>query len=917
MNRSKLRQMRACALLMISSVLSFVASATDYTWTGEKSSVWDLTALNWTTGSGSCAFVAGGNAFFTGTSDATVTFGAAVNPAEVTVNKSSGTLTFDFSSAGSAYKPFSTVSTLTKKGAGTLYLYKSDNNGGLAGFSDAATLDIQGGTVELSCVNKKETICPKKINIANGATFHLAGRNSLGAPTESSATDLTTAGTLLFDAEGSSLACQQSIRTLTLEPGALFVAGYNSQGVTPATTIGNSLLQIQKSVVVTGSDTTPRTLSLSIQQTRQTQRFGDYGNKRDALEFQIDDVTQSVATDFTMQAPFTFWSKAADGKGAFRKTGSGTMLWANTFADGNAALDDTVAVEAGTLLFAAEQSLPNATVSVSENAAVGGAGSVKALTLASGAGLAVTAGQGNALTVAGDVALPAEGFVDVIAPDGAATAYGATVLTSSGSLSGTVTGWKVRVNGVETSDLPIEIRGNSLVIVAPELTWKANESFVWDLAAKNWSPNGVAPFSTFVEHAKALFTGADTETVTFGAAVHPSVVTVDKSAGTLTFDFTGLGTTLLPFSTVSSLTKKGAGTLYLYKADNNNGKAGFSDDATLDIQGGTLKLRCINQKETICPKQINIANGATFHLAGRNTLGTPELASATDITTAGSIVFNSEYPEPNLYTCQQAVRTLTLEPGASFVAGNCSQGWGSDATIDAALLQIQKSIVVTGDDARPRTLSLTIQQKRGSQRIDDYGKFGDTLEFQIDDVTKSGATDFTMQAPFTFYAKSASGKGAFRKTGSGTMLWANTFADGNAQLDDTVAIEAGTLLLAEGQALPNATVSVSASAAVGGSGSVKALTLAEGSGFVADCGQKIPLTVAGDVALPSAGFVDIRMDNFDASKVRARFVKTTGSLTGNVSGWTVKVNGVAHPELKLQIRGNELGIYKGLIIVVQ
>ena len=229
-------------------------------------------------------------------------------------------------------------------------------------------------------------------------------------------------------------------------------------------------------------------------------------------------------------------------------------------------------------------------------------------------------------------------------------------------------------------------------------------------------------------------------------------------------------------------------------------------------------------------------------------------------------------------------------------------------------MYVQGSVIVTGSDPLPRTLALTIRQSRQSQRFANYN--GRELEFRVDDVTGGPATDLSMMAPFGF-SKSTDATVGFRKTGSGTMLWSNTFADGNAVLDGTVAVEAGTLLLAEGQTLPNATVSVSASAAVGGSGSVKALTLAEGSGFVADCGQKIPLTVAGNVALPSVGFVDIRMDSFDAAKVRARFVKATGNLTGSVSGWTVKVNGVARPELKLQIRGNELGIYRGLFIVVQ
>ena len=409
------------------------------------------------------------------------------------------------------------------------------------------------------------------------------------------------------------------------------------------------------------------------------------------------------------------------------------------------------------------------------------------------------------------------------------------------------------------------------------------------------------------------WSGNTDKTVTFSEKLTGPTATVNQTAGVLKFDFTGNNTTLLPFSTVSTLTKKGAGTLYLYKSDNNGGLAGFSDAATLDIQGGTVELSCVNKKETICPKQIVIGAGSTFCLRGRNSLGTAGQDSATDVNIAGDLLFDATGNN----ACQQAVRTLTLQSGASFTAGSGSQGWTPQTDCGKALLQIQKSIVVTGSDTTPRTLSLTIQQTRQSQRFGDYGDRGDMLEFQIDDVTGSVVTDFTMQAPFTFFAKSAGGKGAFRKTGSGTMLWSNTYADGNAALDGTNVVAAGTLLFAEGQALPNATVSVSASAAVGGSGSVKALTLAEGSGFVADCGQKIPLTVAGDVTLPAAGFVDIRMDSFDAAKVRARFVKATGNLTGNVSGWTVKVNGVAHPECKLQIRGNELGIYQGLILVVQ
>ncbi|MBQ0033434.1 MAG: hypothetical protein KBT68_11640, partial [bacterium] len=501
------------------------------------------------------------------------------------------------------------------------------------------------------------------------------------------------------------------------------------------------------------------------------------------------------------------------------------------------------------------------------------------------------------------------------APGDVSAVYGAKILAASGALTGSLDGWTVRLNGTETTTLPVDISGNSIVIGAPQLIWKADESSVWDLTAKNWSATGTSPFSRFIENAAALFTGTDTETVTFDAAVHPSDVTVDKSEGTLTFDFSSAGSTYKPFSTVSTLTKKGAGTLYLYKLDNNGGLAGFSDAATLDIQGGTVKLTCVNKAETICPKQINIANGATLRLAGRNTLGNWGNAnsSGTDLTTTGTLLFDAEGNN----SCVQCIRTLILGAGASFVAGSGSQGSAPETTIGNSLLQIQKSVVVTGSDTTPRTLSLTIQQTRQTQRFGDYGNNANALEFQIDDVTKSVATDFTMQAPFTFYAKSAEGKGAFRKTGSGTMLWANTFSDGNAALDDTVAVEAGTLLFAEGQSLPNATVAVSATATVGGSGTVKALILSEGSGLVADCGQKVPLTVAGDVALPSAGFVDIRMDSFDASKVRARFVKATGNLTGNVSGWTVKVNGVAHPECKLQIRGNELGIYQGLILVVQ
>lgn len=187
---------------------------------------------------------------------------------------------------------------------------------------------------------------------------------------------------------------------------------------------------------------------------------------------------------------------------------------------------------------------------------------------------------------------------------------------------------------------------------------------------------------------------------------------------------------------------------------------------------------------------------------------------------------------------------------------------------------------------------------------------GTRTVFDVADMTGDGATDVVMGYHIWNGATNNTAAGVltdsgFIKTGSGTF----SVASQANKVSGDITVSEGTMRV-DGSLVTPSSVLVKAGAYLGGTGTVANVTLEAGAGFSAPAGQKCPLVVSGDLALPDAGIVDIV--NLDGAEEKtlpsARLVSGTGVLSGteNLSGWIVKINGEETKLWKLRVSGGVL-----------
>lgn len=219
------------------------------------------------------------------------------------------------------------------------------------------------------------------------------------------------------------------------------------------------------------SGSTPYVLDVDTTKALNCQQF--HVNNNSQTTFDVADITGDAAEDVTFKIGLArnahqidgTWQKATNV--GFRKIGAGTMCCnfytAQYGAGGVGDLDGTISVEEGTLQV--DGGLVNAKLSVAEGAFVSGIGSVAGLTLADGAGFVVKPGQAKHLSVSGAATIAGAGVVDIIAEDLAEDApLKVAVVDFNGALTGSenLSGWKVRVNGVEI-DGKVLLNGKTLM----------------------------------------------------------------------------------------------------------------------------------------------------------------------------------------------------------------------------------------------------------------------------------------------------------------------------------------------------------------------------------------------------------------------------------------------------------------------
>ena len=176
--------------------------------------------------------------------------------------------------------------------------------------------------------------------------------------------------------------------------------------------------------------------------------------------FDVADITGNGHTDVTIGCPI--WNYSTNGTSnagfladsGFVKTGAGTLSVAcpadTTSGYAYRLVSGVVTVSNGVMRVDGSLVTPSA-VEVAVGAYLGGTGTVANVTMEAGAGLAALAGDVRALTVQGDLALPATGVVEISNPGllDEQSIGKVSLVSTTGILSGTenLKNWIVKING--------------------------------------------------------------------------------------------------------------------------------------------------------------------------------------------------------------------------------------------------------------------------------------------------------------------------------------------------------------------------------------------------------------------------------------------------------------------------------------
>ncbi len=284
---------------------------------------------------------------------------------------------------------------------------------------------------------------------------------------------------------------------------------------------------------------------------------------------------------------------------------------------------------------------------------------------------------------------------------------------------------------------------------------------------------------------------------------------------------------------------------------------------------GTLRFHCRN----VFPNFGDITNGTSIR---RGTVA----ALPVTVHVCGKMKFDEG-------GTIQAFPNLTMENGTI----EYGTGFGS-----YGLFKVQETFKVIGT----QPLHLTVDPSKSYQFIS-LNAVPSTI-FDIADVTGDSAPDaifdtslmiqggFNIDGVNTSYSALRNEvKVGFVKRGAGTMRLngSDSYTGGYAP-NGPVAVEEGTLEM-NGTMGSLSGISVSDGAFIGGSGTTTSVTILPGGGFAACAGQKTPLRLTGNLTLPEHGVV--RLDNPEGlpnKALRAELAEVAGTITGDVSGWTVE-----------------------------
>ena len=173
--------------------------------------------------------------------------------------------------------------------------------------------------------------------------------------------------------------------------------------------------------------------------------------------------------------------------------------------------------------------------------------------------------------------------------------------------------------------------------------------------------------------------------------------------------------------------------------------------------------------------------------------------------------------------------------------------------------------------------------------------------FEVEDITGDASTDATFGFPFKNQPSVMCG---LVKSGAGTMRVTAV----SAYTGDTLV--SNGVLRVDGSLATSREVIVAGDGWLGGTGTVKDVTVEAGCGFAVSQGQAKPLTVTGSLTLEGGGTVRIQNPSaLPGREVHVAFADVAGEITGteHLADWTVEIEGAsASSNYRVQVKGTKL-----------
>lgn len=326
--------------------------------------------------------------------------------------------------------------------------------------------------------------------------------------------------------------------------------------------------------------------------------------------------------------------------------------------------------------------------------------------------------------------------------------------------------------------------------------------------------------------------------------------------------------------------KTGLGTLYLTNAVNN--WSTFSGD--IEIREGTVVAEAAGGSPLgngNAERRILVNTNCTLQLRQRNIQGG---AAATNSLKAEIVVDHGTLllGDVGVIKGVNTVGSLTLNDGTLNYANMYNEPYGFLKVCRVFRLQGTAPYEFEGSTLPGCHMLLNAYP---------------LTTFEVADITGDAAPDATFHFPFKNHPGSTAAAGLI-KSGAGTMrVTAVSTYIGDTRVSNGV-------LRVDGNLNTSSLLTVEAGGWLGGTGTVKNVTVAAGGGFDVIQGQSRPLTVTGALSLEGGGTVRIQnLGGLPGREIQVVLADVAGVITGaeNVDAWTVEIEGV-EPSVNYNLR---------------